>query len=350
MENEAGVEPLEGIAAVDHVLNICRFVTPNTRASVWNEGFALVSDFGMMKASNFSAMSARITKMKPAQGGFRFGEVQIRNLEALAFWVRDKQRRNEAIVAEEFTVEERDRCRSLVDTERIEIDQAEASKAASPVKFEVANWVAWEIVFTNYLSGIYGVSGIPLHYVIRKPLQPGHVCITDSEKLVASAPLTRQFYTSDTQRVYQILKGLTVGTDAWEWIKTYDANQDGRLAFQALRAHYDGPGEIDKRISLSCAQVKELHYKNEQVFSFEKFITKLNGAYQMLAECNEAMTEKAKVDQMIASMSQCTNPAIVAATTTLMMNPEMRNNFVMAANKMTEVVANVFPVLQLHRR
>ena len=96
--------------------------------------------------------------------------------------------------------------------------------------------------------------------------------------------------------------------------------------------------------------MKELHYKNEQMFSFEKFITKLNGAYQMLAECNEAMTEKAKVDQMIASMSQCTNPAIVAATTTLMMNPEMRNNFVMAANKMTEVVANVFPVLQLHRR
>ena len=78
--------------------------------------------------------------------------------------------------------------------------------------------------------------------------------------------------------------------DAWEWIKTYDANQDGWLAFQALRAHYDGPGEIDKRISLARAQVKELHYKNEQMFSFEKFITKLNGAYQMLAECNEAMT------------------------------------------------------------
>ena len=70
----------------------------------------------------------------------------------------------------------------------------------------------------------------------------------------------------------------------------------------------------------------------------------------MLAECNEAMTKKAKVDQMITSMSQCTNPAIVAATTTLMMNPEMRNNCVMAANKMIEVIANVFPVLQLHRR
>jgi len=143
---------------------------------------------------------------------------------------------------------------------------------------------------------------------------------------------------------------VTVGTDAWEWIKIYDINQDGRLAFMALREHYDGPGEIDKRISLARTQVKELHYKNEQSFSFEKFITKLNGAFQMLAECHEALTEKAKVDQMITSMSQCTNPAIVAATTTIMMNTEMRNNFVAAANKMTEVIANVFPVIQLHRR
>jgi hypothetical protein len=87
MANEAEVEPLEGIAAVDHVLEVCGFVTPITRASVWNEGFASVSNFGMMKASNFSAMLARITRMRATAGGFHFGEVQIRNLEALVFWV-----------------------------------------------------------------------------------------------------------------------------------------------------------------------------------------------------------------------------------------------------------------------
>jgi hypothetical protein len=76
---------------VDHVLEVCGFVTPITRASVWNEGFASVSDFGMMKATNFSAMSARITRTRAAVGGFCLGEVQIWNLEALAFWVHDKQ-------------------------------------------------------------------------------------------------------------------------------------------------------------------------------------------------------------------------------------------------------------------
>ena len=70
----------------------------------------------------------------------------------------------------------------------------------------------------------------------------------------------------------------------------------------------------------------------------------------MLAECHEDLTEKNKVDHMITAMSQCTNSAIIAATTTILMNPEMRNNFLAVVNKMTEVIANIFPAVQLHRR
>jgi hypothetical protein len=46
----------------------------------------------------------------------------------------------------------------MVNTEKIEITQAESSKAPMPAKFDATNWVAWEIVFSNYLSGIYGLS------------------------------------------------------------------------------------------------------------------------------------------------------------------------------------------------
>jgi hypothetical protein len=115
-----------------------------------------------------------------------------------------------------------------------------------------------------------------------------------------------------------------------------------------LQEHYDGPGEIDKSISLARTQIKELFYKNEQTFSFEKFIAKLNDAFQMLAECHEDLMEKNKVDHMITAMLQCTNSAIIAATTMILTNPEMQNNFLAAANKMTEVIANIFPAIQLH--
>jgi hypothetical protein len=249
-------------------------------------------------------------------------------------------------VAQDFTIQERDKSHNRVDTEKFEVTQAESSKTPLPPKFETANWIVWEIVFTNYLSGMYGVTNVPLNYVIRKPQPEGHVYLTDTEKLINSAPLEGYAFQSDTQNVYRILKSLTVGTDAWEWLKSYDVNKNGRLAFEALREHYDGPGEIDRRIALAKKQIKELHYKNEQSFSFDKFITRLNGAFQILAECKEGLTEKAKVDEMISSMSQCTHGAIVAATTMIMMNTQMRNDFVLAANKMSERVATAFPAMQ----
>jgi hypothetical protein len=115
-----------------------------------------------------------------------------------------------------------------------------------------------------------------------------------------------------------------------------------------LRKHYDGPGEVDRRIALAKQQIRDLFYKSEQAFPFEKFITKLNGAFQVLAECKEGLTEKAKVDELLSSVQQCTNPSIIAAATTVMMSNVMQNDFIAAANKMTEVVAKVFPSLQLN--
>jgi hypothetical protein len=104
----------------------------------------------------------------------------------------------------------------MVDTEKTEVEHAESSKAPMPAKFEVANWVAWEIVFSNYLSGLYGGTNVPLNYVIRKETPEGHTYITDTERLMSTAPLEGRAFRSDTQNVYRMLKGLTVGTDAWE--------------------------------------------------------------------------------------------------------------------------------------
>jgi hypothetical protein len=136
--------------------------------------------------------------------------------------------------------------------------------------------------------------------------------------------------------VYRILKAATLDTDAWEWIKKFNDQQNGRLAFKALREHYDGPGTVDTRIALARQQLLELHYKSEQSFPFESYVTKMTGAFQVLAECKEGMTEKYKVQAMLEGMKQCTNQAIVPATTTIAMTPALQTDFVAAANKMPE--------------
>jgi hypothetical protein len=227
---------------------VCSFANEGNRALVRSKGFTQVSDFGVMRASNFASMAGRISKLRAQAGGFHFGEMHVHNLEALAYWVHDKQCLE--IVARDFTIAVHDECRSMVDTEKTEVKHAESLKAPMPAKFEVSNWVAWEIVFTNYLSGLYGVTNVPLNYIIQKETPEGHTYITDTRRLVSTAPLEGRAFWSNTQSVYRMLKGLTVGTDTWEWIKLHDQSQDSHLAFQTLRQHYDGPGEIDSQIAL----------------------------------------------------------------------------------------------------
>lgn len=106
--------------------------------------------------------------------------------------------------------------------------------------------------------------------------------------------------------------------------------------------------ELEKRISklpFARQQVTDLQNKNKQSFPFKTFITKLNAAFQTLAECGETYMEKTKVDQLIKVMQQCSNTAIIAAMTNVMMNEMTRSNFVAVANKMTIVVAQTFPAV-----
>ena len=55
------------------------------------------------------------------------------------------------------------------------------------------------------------------------------------------------------------------------WIERYDHAANGRTAFQAWVYHYNGLVELKKRTALAKVRMRELHYKNEQSMSFEKY-------------------------------------------------------------------------------
>lgn len=348
--NPAQQPLLQGEEAVHHVLNICGFTIAAERESLITEGFHDLSDFGIMNSRDITEMTSKLSKLPMNRGGMRIGAVHVRRLEGLVYWVMDRQRRSQPLVAEEFTQEIRDQSIHYADTEYKQVRATEASNIPMAGKFTPSQWVEWEILFTNYLSNLRGVRGVSLNYIIRKPLPPGHTPYSRDEKLTFDAPLNGPDFSLDATIVYGKLKQQVIGTNAWEWIKTFDIDKNGRDAMIALREHYDGPAEVDRRIALARQQIRELFYKSEQSFPFESYITKLNGAFQVLADCGEAYSENFKVDQMIEGLSQCDNVNVKAATTSLRMNPELRSNFIASANKMSEVITMAFPAVQLHRK
>jgi hypothetical protein len=62
-------------------------------------------------------------------------------------------------------------------------------------------------------------------------------------------------------------------------IKTLNRAQDGRAAMEMLRNHFDGPGEIEKRIAEANQAIDDLHYVNETKFPFSLYVTALNAGY-----------------------------------------------------------------------
>jgi hypothetical protein len=57
-----------------------------------------------------------------------------------------------------------------------------------------------------------------------------------------------------------------IGTDAYTWFQEANIN-NGRGAFTEIVGHYEGVGEINKKVSAAEATLKSLHYKKEGVTS-----------------------------------------------------------------------------------
>ncbi len=110
--------------------------------------------------------------------------------------------------------------------------------------------------------------------MIDKP-DTDELFLDDDEMRRFQMPLEGENFKWDNKLVFQILKLACIKSDAWTWIQSFDRTAHGRKAWLVLVAHYDGTGELNKRVKKAKEEISRLHYKDENVFPFEKFVTKL---------------------------------------------------------------------------
>ena len=91
-------------------------------------------------------------------------------------------------------------------------------------------------------------------------------------KLIYQASLVGNIFTTDSIKVLDILKGLTLGSDAETNIKGLKC---GIKEMQELQGHYCSTSEGARRKKVSRAVIRNILCKNKTTFIFEKYITKL---------------------------------------------------------------------------
>ena len=72
----------------------------------------------------------------------------------------------------------------------------------------------------SWFSSVYGVRRRPLLYIVRPaqvPINP-----TQEEQVLHSVTLTGAEYRTDNATVYQLLKSLTLDTEAYAWVQGHD--------------------------------------------------------------------------------------------------------------------------------
>jgi len=105
-----------------------------------------------------------------------------------------------------------------------------------------------------------------LSYVVRKDRDDALPFATEEERLLYSIAHQGEAYKADNKKVFQIMTELLSDTPAWTWISRYEKTANGRLAMKALRDHYDGPGEVEKRLAHAYNELANAYYRSERKF------------------------------------------------------------------------------------
>ena len=139
-------------------------------------------------------------------------------------------------------------------------------------------------------------------------------------------------------------------TVAWAWIQRYDRTENGREAMTALSNHYDGPGQVTKRLSEARSDINSLHYKGiESSFPFETYITRLQDNFETLRLNGEEEHESNQVRILLDGIDS-SNSQLNAAKVNIGMSQTLRNDFTGACNALAEQIGNdKVDVLHLHK-
>ena len=102
-------------------------------------------------------------------------------------------------------------------------------------------------------------------------------------------------FTRYLKEVIDIIKELTLGTDAEIWIEV----KCTRKAMQELQAHYDVTPEGSRRKQFYREDLKKIFYKNETNFKFAKYVTKLKGIFNVLEKYGVPLYEEKIVENLL---------------------------------------------------
>ena len=132
------------------------------------------------------------------------------------------------------------------------------------------------------------------------------------------------------QKVYGIIKQLSIEGPGRAYVIPFDTAQNGRGAFLTLQDHFESDSFRNRSKNEAFSTLRTLHYTGEKRgFTFEKFVEKHKEAFLELERQEEPVYEEKKVGDFLDHISA---PELQAAKQQVLVNESMMNDFQCAYN------------------
>ena len=343
---------LIGEEGVIQCLTLCGLTQENQRRGWIDEGMSSMIDICTFRPSEVYDVGGNLQKLAVNRGGSRQGRGQLKKIEALVRWCLERRSSGLILDANAFT---QDVMMDMVEKIRLEKDAKDVAEAEVPDvgQFKPAKWVSWKLGFKTTLSQINSLmDNLPLTYVIRPETIPDAEALAAMsnvlEALAAMSDTDRRCWTvqlrggrfqKDNHKVFRKLKVALLDTDGWTWIQSFDPTENGRAAWQALVAHYDGPGEREKRVAIAKRTLKTLHYRSEKhAINFEIYSTRMLDALTILAENGVRYEPSEWVDYLLDGIDEHAHHLVHTAKSIIRFDDALKQDFTLASNKLSEFI------------
>jgi hypothetical protein len=292
-------------------------------------------------------MTENLSRLSVNRGGAYIGVSLTATIKALIWWIQDANAQGSTVDPNEWNAEALNNARQRMLLEKQGRDK-EDDLVEAPKKLDPSKWLDSYLAFLNFLRGQVSTEGKRTRdYVVRKVPPGGWAPTSREDRLKYNAPLAgpfyaqdnRKVYAQDNRKVYRLTKQWTLNTTAFAWIRPFDQVEDGRGAVAAMQEHYDGPGKTAKKLTKAEAELRTIHYRNEQSMTFESYVNKLNEIYFVFAESLQPLTAEQKV-RILCEKITTTKTKLETAMMVIKMDETLKlpaeKYFVKAANKLAE--------------
>jgi hypothetical protein len=318
--------------AFEDALSRIGFAAPERNALILESSCTNIAMLGILPSDQIRQICKRLRTR--AVDPVPITAIQEQLLQAMRFWVAGLQRFQQIVDPALFTTalalnQAQVMQQALEDEARV--DKEVVAKA--PYKFKNASkWKVFAEAMETYLMQLYRSGKVPLNYEIRPDTVaiPGAVYPTEQARMVALAPLNGSSFQRDNAKVYGIIKQLVLEGPGRTFIMQYDSQADGRAAWLALKAHYEGEGFRNRNVKDAYATLDRLSYEGEKRgFTFEKFLERHLDSYLELERFNEPVLETKKVRDLLTRIKA---PELAAAKQQVRATDRLSNSFEEAAN------------------